>query len=120
MIKVKLFYMDGGTLNVSIASKDSQRFFDAISQHRFYFDDAKGRGFWTDIDKVRHMVVEEISDAIKTEEETTTSDHNENFSVEATKPENEPGSEEKKEAEETTTDEKKQKQFLEGLDAKSL
>ena len=60
MMKVKITYMDGKDLEVNIATKDSQKFFDAIGKHQFYFDDRKGRGFWTDVDKIRHMVVEEL------------------------------------------------------------
>ncbi len=62
MLKVRLFYMDGKDLEVNIASKDSENFFENIGKNRFYFDESKGRGFWTDIEKIRHIVVEELPD----------------------------------------------------------
>jgi len=65
MMKVKLTYMDGKDLEVNIAPEDAKKFFDAVGHHQFYFDDRKGRGFWTDVDKIRFMQVEELPDAEK-------------------------------------------------------
>lgn len=60
-MKVKIFYIDDKDIEVTISPKDSKKFFDSIGTNQFYFDERKGKGFWTDIEKVRYMVVEDYT-----------------------------------------------------------
>lgn len=62
MIKLIITYNDGKILEVNdLKDKDAKHFFECLSKHEFYWDNAKNRGFWTDIDQIRHVVAEKHS-----------------------------------------------------------
>lgn len=80
MYKITIVYMDDKPLNIEI--KDDQKmkaFFDAIYNGQFYFDE-KGKGFWTDPSKIRHIVTDMIPD--KKVESINAQNHMDDYSKE--------------------------------------
>lgn len=54
-IRAKLIYMDGKELFVDLFEKDLEDFADNISNKKVYWNLEQSLGFWTDIDKIRHI-----------------------------------------------------------------
>lgn len=61
-LKVILTYHDGSVLSIKINEYDIEYFFSCIGKHEFYFDRGSKKGFWVDIDKLKYMTTEEITE----------------------------------------------------------
>jgi hypothetical protein len=54
MIQLKMTYNDGKDISCSINKEDASAFFDALNKQTVYWN-ARGGGFWTDLNKIRFI-----------------------------------------------------------------
>lgn len=57
---VKLVYMDGKDLEITIAVGNIEKFMAAIGNAEVYFDSEKDVGVWIPIDKIRYFTINKV------------------------------------------------------------
>lgn len=62
MIRVTIVYMDDKFVNLEMKEDNVARLLECIRNRDLYLHEEVNNGFWTDLDKIRHIITQELSE----------------------------------------------------------
>lgn len=67
-MKINLVYVDSHRQDIELPNEETSNFFKCLSSGEVYFNKKTCKGFWTDLNKIRYILAEEVKNEMESQD----------------------------------------------------